>query len=203
MKITDKEIEKYANEMLSKMGEHFKSTESFRRNFEKNKKNIYPQNISFCLEKFLHTEFDYETPGSRGLGRMSDYWPRLAAYFRDSFSKLSIDEMGELDSQITALIVKCYLFTILISDKSAVQTVLTDEQLFEKWIPQIYMFDLSGMGENSGNVLFALIQKNYEEIKSFFKKHGMKPVFLSGDKTTEILNGYVAAGLVMLIVEKS
>ncbi len=203
MKVTNKEIEKYANEMLSEMSEYFESTEEFKKNFEESKENISPENISFCLEKFLHAEFDHGTPGNRGLGRMSDYWPRLAAYFRSAFSKLDVEEMRKLDAQITALIVKCYLFTILISDKPVEKSKLSGEELFEKWIPQIYTFDFSSMSENVGNLLFALIQKDHEGIKSFFKEHGMKPGLFGGDKTDEILNGYVAAGLVMRIVEKS
>jgi hypothetical protein len=204
MKLTSKDFENYAGEMLTTMGEYLESTDKFKEKFEQSKENISPERINYCLEKFLHAEFDYQTAGNRGLGRMTEHWPRLAGYFRGAFSKLSPEKNKELDSLITGLIAKCYIFLILISDKPMEQSKLkTGEQLYEKWIPQIYTFDLSGMGDNVGNLLFALIEKDHENIKNFFKQNGMTPGFFGGDKTDEILNGYIAAGIVLRVVEKA
>ena len=203
MKVTKEEMEKYASDMLARMDEIFKSTKEFQENFEKNKESISPESISFCLEKFLHAEFDYGAPGNRGIGRATDFCPRLAAYFRKAFSKLSVEEMRNLDTQITTLIIKSYLFGIFFSRDSVKKSKHSKEKLFEIWIPQIYIFNLGGMQEGMADVLFALIQKDYEGIKKSFTEYGMKPGFFGGDKTQEILNGYVAAGLVMRLAEKS
>jgi len=203
MDITHQDLEKYAEEMLTTLGEYSGSTDKFKEKFEQSKANISPERINYCLEKYLHAEFDYGTPGNRGLGRMSDYCPRLAAYFRSVFSKLSVERMRELDFLITALIVKCYLFPILISKKPMEPSkIKTGEQLFEKWIPQIYTFNLSEMSDEIWNLLFALIKKEWEGIKEFFRQNGMTPGFFGGDKTGEILNGYVGAGLVMRAMER-
>lgn len=203
MNVTIKQIEQYAKEMLSEMDKYFESTEKFSKIFEEGRESISPENISYCLDKYLQAEFDYSTPGNRGLGRMSDHWPRLAAYFRSAFSKLDAEGVNKLEAQITTLIVKSYLFAIIISDKPAEKPRYTGEQMFEKWIPKIYTFELSTMSEKARNMLFAIVQNDYEGIKSFFIEHGMKPGFFGGDKTDDILTGYVAAGLVMRLVEKS
>jgi hypothetical protein len=101
------------------------------------------------------------------------------------------------------MIVKCYLFSFLITDKKVEPSnIKTGEQLYEKWIPQIYMFDLSTISDDIINMLFAVIKKDHESIKNFFKQNGMTPGFFGGaDKTDEILNGYVGAGLVMRIID--
>src|SRR3989338_2094682 len=205
MNITNQNVEKYAEEMLATMSEYFESTDEFKKNFEQNKVGISSEKINYCLEKFLHAEFDYGTPGIRGLGRASDYWPRLAGYFRSAFSKLSVEKMRELDALITSMIVKCYLYSFLISDKKAEPSnIKTGEQLYEKWIPPIYMFDLGGISDDIMNMLFAIIKKDRDGIKDFFKQNGMTQGFFGGaDKTDEILNGYVGAGLVMRIIESA
>jgi len=203
MNLSKQNFEKYVEEMLAAMSEYLESTDNFKEKFEQSKANISPERINYCLEKFLHAEFDYQTAGNRGLGRMTEHWPRLAGYFRGAFSKLNQEKTKELDSLITGFITKCYIFFILISDKPMEPSTKTGEQLYEKWIPQIYTFDLSSMSDNVGNMLFALIQKDHENIKNFFKQNGMTPGFFGGDKTDEILNGYVAAGLVLRVIEKS
>lgn len=200
-----KNIEKYTEEIFTTMSEYFEDIDEFKKAFEENKTSISPEKIYYCLEKFLHAEFDYETPGVRGLGRASDYWPRLAGYFRSAFSKLSTEKTKELEVLITNMIVKCYLFSLLITNKKVESSsVKTNEEFYEKWIPQIYMFDLSGVGDDVINLLFAIIKKDHENIKNFFKQNGMTPGFFGGaDKTDEILNGYVGAGLVMRMIDST
>jgi hypothetical protein len=52
--------------------------------------------------------------------------------------------------------------------------------------------------------LFAINKKDHENIKNFFKQNGMTPGFFGGaDKTDEILNGYVGAGLVMRMIDST
>lgn len=203
MNIKNQDIEKYVEEMLDIISPYFESTNEFKKNFEQNKENISSERINYCLEKFLHSEFDYGTSGVRGLGRTSDYCPRLAGYFRSAFSKLSIEKTRELDTLITSIIMKCYLFSFLISNKTDESlNTKSGEQLYKTWIPQIYIFDLSGIDNNVMNMIFTVIEKDYDSIKDFLKKNEMSPGFFSSiDKTDEILNGYIRAGLIMRIAE--
>lgn len=203
MKINQQNLENYTKEMLSVLAGYYKSIDNFKKNYENRKPNISIEKINYCLDKYINSEFDYITPGNRGLGRVSDYWPRLAAYFRNTFLKLPSEKNHELDSLITSLIIKSYLFFIIIADnKIKISEIKTGEQLYEKWIPKIYVFDLYNLGEEKGNLLFALIKTDYDKILNFFIENKMMTKTSNQEKIKEIINGYVVAGLVMIIVEE-
>jgi hypothetical protein len=44
--------------------------------------------VGFCFSKYISSELDSQTPGDRGLGRLSTEIPRLGAYFRKPISRL-------------------------------------------------------------------------------------------------------------------
>ena len=111
MHITHRHLEKYTEAMLTQICEVVGGNDlsPYRERFEEHKKEIPLASFQFCLVNFLQAEFDYKTSGSRGLGRISEEVPRLGAYFRNGISKLNSEEMKELDSRITMLIVKFLL----------------------------------------------------------------------------------------------
>lgn len=201
MNISNQDLETYADEMLDAMSKQFESIETFKKNFEQNKSIISCEAINYCLEKFLHAEFDYSTPGVRGLGRMTDFYPRLAGYYRKPLSNMEAEKMRELDSHITRLLMKSYLFLLLISNNKMEPTDTINAELFYKrWLPQVYTFNLNNFGETTINLLFAVIKKDFENIQNFFKQNGMKTGFFGINKETRILDGYIMAGTVMSMV---
>ena len=202
MNIDIKYLEKTAEEIFSIFSEYLKSVDFLKKNFEEAKSSISPERINYCLTKFLQAEFDYETPKDRGLGRMTDYTPRLGAYFRKPFSKLSSDKIKELDNLITDLIVKCYLYQVIVPEpvikKSKVEG---GEQLYQRWIPEIYVFDLGRLSDTFRGLLEAVINSNIENIKNFFKVNDIVPGFFGKNKVDDILFGYMNAGLVLRLAE--
>ncbi len=202
MNISNQYLEQSAEDTFSVMGKYLKTTESFRKSFAVSKSNISVDNINFCLEKFLFAEFDFKTSGSRGLGRLTEACPRLGAYFRGTLSKLDEKSIQELDTLITNLIIRSYLFPILTSSKLIKSSALQTSRLYEKWIPKIYVFSFDTLPEEFKNLLSVVIQNDYEAIENFFRENNMKPGFLAQDKISEILTGYIAAGLMLRACEE-
>src|SRR3989344_623972 len=207
MTVNKEFVSKCGDEMiaeLAKLGAKSENLEKLKKNFQASTQNIPLEAIAYCIEKFVQSELDYQTQGSRGLGRSSDHWPRLGAYFRKAFTGLSAEEVKELDVLLTSLVMKCYLFLILVADNpKEVSKTIPSATLYEKWVPQIYTFDFSGMSENTGNLMLAVAHSPLELTKNFLRAHGMKSGFFGGDKTDEILNGYITAGIALRASEKS
>lgn len=205
MKITNEYINKCFEEMSIVISGCFNNPEEVeisRGIYEKSKNNINIDIINFCLEKYLHSEFDYETSGDRGLGRMSDYCPRLGAYFRKPISKMNPEKINELDNLITNFIIKSYLFVIFTNLNPLESSDISNELFYEKWVPKIYVFDWGNLSEETTNLLFIIIQKDWEELKNFFKENDMKAGLFGQDKTDEILRGYAASGLMLKAAQK-
>lgn len=203
MNITNQDINNYTEEIFTVLNQYFDSVEDFKNNLEKKRTWISSNKINYCLGEFIRAEFDYQTQGLRGLGRMTDQCPRLAAYFRKSFTKITPQQILTLDNLVTKLIIKSYLFSLILSSQENGQNPIQNEQqFFERWIPEIYIFDLNSIGEHVLNLLFAVIESDYTGIERYLKDNGMVPGMISfNDKTHEILNGYVSAGLTMGMVE--
>jgi len=205
MKITQKDLEKYAEELFIGIGNILSvdNATAIKKNFEDSYKNTDPKNMSQCTEKFVQTELDHETSGDRGIGRLTDTMPRLGAYFRSSFSELDEVSQNELGILIAKLIAKGYIFIPMSNSKPKEKTLsFTDDELYKEWIPQIYTFKLNVMSENVWNLLLAITEKDFKDIKNFFDKHNMKGGGLfSKDKTDDILNSYLIAGVALYFIE--
>jgi hypothetical protein len=205
MKITHKDLEKYTEELFIGIGNILSADNAaaIKKNFEDSYKNADPKNMSQCIEKFIQTELDYETHGNRGIGRLTDTMPRLGAYFRNSFSELDEVSQNELGILITKLIAKGYIFIPMSNSKPKEKTLsFTSDELYKEWIPQIYTFKLTVLSENVWNLLLTITEKDFENIKNFFNKHNMKGGGLfSKDKTDDILNSYLIAGVALYFIE--
>ena len=146
---------------------------------------------------------DFQTSGDRGLGRMTDYIPRLGGYFRGQLSSLSSEEKSELCGLIQDIILRGYLVRALFVEAKLEQAKISSgSESYENWIPGIYSDDPSSMGENLRNLFGAITNTAFVAIRMFFKKQGMKGGgFLSKDKTDIILLYYPLAGFGLRLVE--
>lgn len=203
MKITQEKIDQYVDEMLTIFKDDSETIDSFKRDYQKSKKNIQIDYLNYCIIKYINSELDFETKGINGLGRSSDFWPRLGGYFRDNISQLTTEKIEQLYLLILSLITKSYLFQILLSDiPKEISKINTSEELYKKWIPKIYIFDINIIPEDSKNFLFATIENDIELLKKFFKENDMRVSIFSPDKTLHILNGYILAGITLRIAEE-
>lgn len=88
-----------------------------------------------CMSKFINSELDFVTKGDRGLGRTNTFYPRLGALFR----KHEYINTEDFRLTLVRLFLTNYLIGLIMQvDKK--DKNLTEEELYEKWIPQIYPF---------------------------------------------------------------
>ena len=157
--------------------------------------------VGSCIDKFVLAELDFETLGSRGLGRSTEHIPRLAAYFRKQIAALSEGSRSELHSLIQSVMLRGYLSQALFAREFVADPQISQapDELYERWVPSIYAADvppniweiLSGVGENA-----------YEQLTKFLKRNNMTGGgFLSKDKTDEILRYYILAGWMLRGIE--
>lgn len=206
MNITHQDLKKYTDEIFTEMCNIFNPDKIniIKNNFDENYKDTTPEAMSQCIEKFTQAELDYVTLGNRGIGRLTETIPRLGSYFRNYFSKLDEIKQEELDTLITKLITKGYIFVPMFYGKPKEQTMsFTSDELYQEWIPKIYTFNLDVISDDAGKLLLAVTEKDINDIKNFFNQHNMKGGGLfSKDKTDDILNHYLIAGVSLYFIEK-
>jgi hypothetical protein len=164
--------------------------------------------IIYCIDKYIEAEFDFITPGNRGIGRMTENIPRFGAYFRNSLSKLSNQELNELHFFIQDLCIRGYLSSALFISWPSKNNKLSNKfLLFKEWIPKIY---ITNPYDTCLETLWDIvrIKSNYTiiEIHYFLNKHGMeKRGFFNRNyeyKVNEILEYYIVAGYTLRSVEE-
>ena len=204
MKIEQKLIDNCADQTLTVLGKFIKPDhlERFKGRYKDSSQHILSDNISYCVDKFVQTELDSKTAGKRGLGRLTEGWPRLGAYFREQISSMDSKRLEELDSLITALVVKCYLFPIITADNAKTTPKIKEaDKLYEKWVPRMYSFNLSSLEDWLGALFTATLESDFTNIKVFFKENDMNAGFWEKDKTDEILYGYSRVGFALRFAE--
>ncbi len=172
---------------------------SIGKEFEKLKQVVNVNFITNCIQQFISAELDYETPGIRGLGRLSTSIPRFGAYFRKHLSELSLEDIGKMYALIQNVIVMGYLFHALFIEKEVQNPKITStEQLYENWIPYIYSSGRSSMTERARNALFNFSAPAYKELKEFMSRCNFKGGgFLVRDKTNDIILYYAIGGFML------
>ncbi len=98
-----------------------------------------PEPISECIDTFLEIEFDLKRTGLRGLGRMSDEIPRLAARHRPRFRIHSARQREQLREHARNHMLCGYLFARFRVEPDKPRPELpAAADLFQRWIPLIY-----------------------------------------------------------------
>lgn len=159
--------------------------------------------VSYCLERYISAELDCETPGNRGIGRLTETIPRLGAYYRKQISELHDEEKSKLYFLIQQVMLGGYLaHAIFMDEPRKYPGMSSSEDVFERWIPAIYGSDASTMDNNILTALEVCTTFSLKMIKDFFKEHNMKfSGHLSEDKTDAILIYYAIAGFGIRFVE--
>lgn len=93
----------------------------------------------FCVKRYVDAELDYTTQGNRGLGRMTDHVPRFAAKHRRVFKLLPVATLDEFRFALSRHVLCGYLlFDMLFSFANADAVQLSNNALFQRWLPRIY-----------------------------------------------------------------
>lgn len=183
------------------------SAKAAETRFQERKHSIDKERINYCLKQFLQAEFDWKSPGDRGLGRLSEAIPRLAAHFRKTFSKLSNEQLNLLDEVITNLIIKAYLYQMLLSALEIELRVKTKDDMYKEWIPRIYSSEADILSKYCEvphllKVIEFVFYGDIEKIKEAFKECKLKAGFFSSSKTIDsILYGYLNAGFLLRLID--
>ncbi|MHB1276573.1 MAG: hypothetical protein ACYCXQ_02690 [Candidatus Humimicrobiaceae bacterium] len=177
------------------------------KSFEINK-YIFGDPAIYCLNRFADAEIDFYTRGIRGLGRMSTYYPRFGGYFSKYLIKLPHEEINIIRQTIYEVLEYGYILLVE-SEIFSVNginepKIFTRDKLLEKWLPPIYVTDLSSyptMAEKGNDpILYFCIKLN--EITAFPKKFINLKTILR-EKLYLILAKYVVAGFLLRLSEVS
>lgn len=159
--------------------------------------------ITYCAEKFIDTELDFSTPGERGLGRSTNYIPRLGGYYRDQMRKLSQEQLNTLRRFIRNLMLQGYLSCALLLGEDVFRGRYDDgPALFAVWVPNIYGGNPSEMGEEILNAIATFSNPPFQALLEFMVSHRMKKRGFSGnDRGSDIASWYMWGGALLRLAE--
>ena len=180
-----------------------KSKPELNSRFAKFKGDIDGKRIGYSLHNFITAELDFKTPGVRGIGRLSEEVPRFGGYYRKPLSQIDLDKMEILYGLIQGLMLGSYLTAILTFEEELKEAEVTnDHELFEKWIPNIYVTPFNALDSLLQNALLAFCGSTVDSILSFLETNKIKRKGLLGrDKIHEIISYYMVAGCGLRITE--
>ncbi len=171
--------------------------------YEYLKSNVNPELVKYCIDKFITAELDYTTKGNRGIGRFTDIVPRLGAYYRCGFSKLSNIQLDELADLIRDVILRSYIICESFQGNRDITLKRIDfEYIYSEWITNIYNINIDNAEPKLVDIMGICTQSAFDAITQFIKKHKLKKVdIFSQDKTPMILFWYPIAGFALRGIE--
>jgi len=174
-----------------------------RSKFSDFKNDFNGERIGYSLHQYIKAELDFETHGTRGIGRVSKDVPRFGGYYREQLSEMNQEKLKKLYDLIQMVMLSSYLTGTLMMSEELEQAVVTDKnELFEKWIPNIYVTPFNLLGSGLQNGLLTLCDQSLENLLKFLENNKIKKkgVF-SKDKENEIILYYMVAGCGLRITE--
>lgn len=96
----------------------------------------------YCINKFLNSEIDLQSPGLRGVGRITDEIPRFGGYYRNTLQDLYKDELLELKKTLKELMYIGYLMHFFCCEEELKATQYQDKyKLYQIWTMYLLGFD--------------------------------------------------------------
>ena len=171
--------------------------------YEEIKNSINWEAIQYCLSKFVNCETDCVTSGNRGLGRSTEYYPRLGGYARKSINLLSKSKKREFSNLIFDVMIDSYIATIFQYDSIPIIKPIEGNELYKKWIPGIYVQNLKNY-DNVYNCIYGYIQYSVDKLVDFININKIKGGGLfKTSKIKNIIFMYNLAGSLLRIDEIS
>jgi hypothetical protein len=125
----------------------------------------------YSINRFIDAELDFKTAGNRGMGRMTDYWPRFGGKYRDILAGTSTEILEKLKLAFCDEVATGYLFAEHLVECMSSHPVPRvsfpngREGVFEQWVPTIY----SANGPRAFDAEFASEnEKSYYDVKGLW-----------------------------------
>ena len=193
--------EDYFKSMLSELEENIiKDFNKFSENIDI-KNLIFSNSVVQCIEKFVNSEMDYYTPGIRGLGRMSTYYPRFGGYYSKFLRNLTQKDIEIVQGTIKDIINYGYysgFYLEGVENKITSFSPKSFDILFNEWIPPIYVQEF---GKNLDDFLreHAILSNYYFCIKLSNETNLPKKLLRIQriDKLFLIIRKYIDAGYIL------
>jgi len=179
------------------------SSAMLRSKYSDFKNDFNGERIGYSLHQYIKAELDFVTNGTRGIGRLSKDVPRFGGYYRKQLSEMNQEKLKILYDLIQMVMLSSYLTGTLMMSDELKQAVVTDKnELFKKWIPNIYVTPFNSLGSGLQNALLGLCNQSFENLLKFLENNKIKKkgVF-SKDKANEIISYYMVAGCGLRITE--
>lgn len=138
----------------------------------------------YCINKFIKSEMDQQSPGLRGVGRVTDETPRFGGFYRSIVNHLYKDEIIELEVLFKELIYIGYFTHAIVAEEILKPAEFEDKyKLYQMWIMYILGFDISSFSQN-----MALVEKASQQSVNSLKDKLHKLEFYMTDTEEEILD---------------
>jgi hypothetical protein len=200
--ITEDQIEDTFKGMMDNLEEgELKS--KLNSKFARFKNAFNGKKIAYSLHNFIKPELDFKTTELRGIGRVSEQVPRFGGYYNKQLSQIGQDKIEILYNLIQNLMLRAYLTGVLmLSEELKEATVTNIHELFEKWIPNIYVTPFNALGSSLQKALLALCSSSVDNIINFLETNKIKrKSLLRRDKIDGIISYYIVAGCGLRITE--
>lgn len=153
--------------------------------------------LDHCVGALIASELDAQTPGERGLGRVSLNPPRLGGRYRRQIGSLEQADVDTLYLAIQHLVLSGYVGYALLMEDPPLTPVVTDaDEIYGKWVPWIY----SG-GRPPRNVMDAVFAVTSPATESVVRYLGTLQVDGDAQPANMMLLHYVLAGVYLRGVE--
>lgn len=151
-----------------------------------------------CVEAFVASEIDTQTPGDRGLGRASSHPPRFGAAFRGQLSDPAARE--EFAQLIERMIFQTYAGTAAalqsFYDEPTPPRARPAVEVFEEWVPRMYV-GTKNFGDQTMEMISSAHAKTEQAISTAAERHGLLGGLRRGKRERiliECASFWVAAG---------
>jgi len=159
--------------------------------------NRIPKLVDRCMDKFIDSELDFATSGSRGLGRLVEVIPRFAAFHRNVVAKLDPQALLELGAFMKRHIACGYFFA---SSMYNLGNKLSEaqENIYENWIAHMYSqaFQLfpNEQAEGVSGLWMGAMQEDWGQ--------QLKRIGIVLEETDKLISGaYFFAGITLRMIE--
>lgn len=168
---------------------HLHGARVARSRMEELRRTLHPEELGTCLSYFIGAELDWRTPRRRGLGRASDFVPRLGSLGPKQFFAMGGGRRHAADL-IMQVVLDGYMSLWLLENDGleGPKLRMSPPELAKMWVPGIYAVSFSSMGKPF-EVAELHATASVDVLLAYLKSKGV-----SGPKVRLACHYYVLAG---------
>lgn len=180
----------------------------------KDQKRVISNSAKTCVTRFVQAELDITTIGKRGMGRLTENFPRFGAQYKNILGKSDDDTLDKIKILFSNHLLCGYLFAEYIFyygshiEISRNLDMESSDHLLKHWVPLIFSEDgipafdrgmESKMGKSYSFLKRIWIGAYFDEIFEILKKLNIE----RNDYLDSTVLNYFNAGIVLRLVEYS